>query len=79
MDIMTAAATCLKLTERKKVSPLTAQETKELADAQAFVQGWAKTAASKKNREFAAMHGPWSCNIEGEETSGRGGMFHVVL
>ena len=46
MDIMTAAATCLKLTERKKISPLTAQETKELADVQAFVQGWAKTAAS---------------------------------
>jgi hypothetical protein len=46
MDIMTAAATCLKLTERKKVWKLTAQETKELADAQAFVQNWAKTAAS---------------------------------
>lgn len=46
MDIMTAAAICLKLTERKKISPLTAQETQELESAQAFVQGWAKGAAT---------------------------------
>ena len=37
MDLMTAAMTCLKLTEREKIWKLTAKEKQELADARKFL------------------------------------------